>query len=81
LRNGISYIGADKHGGSYEAFVKELRRHSEALAKLYHALILYELGIKPSIINDWLYRGFSSFATRSILEDVGLLGPNREYLK
>jgi ApeA N-terminal domain 1 len=73
LRNDISHFGSHRHGGSYDEFLRELSKHSEALSKLYHALILHEIGIDAQIINDWLYKGFHSHRMRSALVEVGLL--------
>ena len=58
LRNDISHFGSHRHGGSYDEFLRELRKRSAALSKLYHMLILHEIGIDAQNINDWLYKGF-----------------------
>jgi len=73
LRNDISHYGSHRHGGSYDVFLQELRTHSEALSKLYHVLMLHEIGIDSKTINDWLLRGFKSYRTRSVFVEVGLL--------
>lgn len=73
LRNDISHFGSHRHGGAYSSFLNELRKHSEALSKLYHMLILHEIGIEAQIINNWLYNGFRSHRIREALYKAGLL--------
>ena len=73
LRNDISHYGSHRHGGSYDAFLRELQTSSAALSKLYHVLMLHEIGVEAKIINDWLLRGFSSPYTRELFVKVGLL--------
>jgi hypothetical protein len=73
LRNDISHFGSQRQGGSYDEFLHELTKYTEALSKLYHMLILHQIGIDAQIIKDWLYNGFHSYRMRSALVEVGLL--------
>jgi hypothetical protein len=72
LRNDVSHFGSHRHGGSYDEFHRKLRKYTEALSKLYHMLILHEIGIEEQIIKDWLYKGFRSYRMRSALVEVGI---------
>jgi hypothetical protein len=72
LRNDISHFGSHRPGGSYDAFIQEITSHSEALSRLYHVLILHEVGISRETINQWLLRGFKSPQTRDCFLKVRL---------
>jgi len=72
-RNRISHFGGQDPSEDYRAFVIDLARKSEALAYLYHVLLLQEIGIDPEIIRWFVYRGFRSFQVKFALAEVGLL--------
>lgn len=72
LRNELSHFGGQRHG-SYGEFAKELRNKSAALSTLYHALLLYEIGVSEKIINRWLYNGFRSHSIKRDFVEAGLL--------
>ena len=73
LRNEISHFGAQKHGVKYEDFIQEVINKSEALSVIYHMVILNEIGVEQTIINDWLYQSFDSYRLKAIFVAVGLL--------
>jgi hypothetical protein len=73
LRNQISHFGAQKHGVKYEDFLREVINNSEALSVIYHMVILNEIDVEQSIINDWLYESFDSYRLKGIFVAVGLL--------
>jgi ApeA N-terminal domain 1/Apea-like HEPN len=74
-RNDISHFGGMKTGSDYSAFAIDLNTKSEALSYLYHLKLLQEIGVKGELLNDWTYKGFSSFRNRWKLAAVGLVEP------
>ena len=72
LRNDVSHFGAQKTGITYNSFIVDLAKKSEALSIIYHIVILHEIGIDDNTINEWIYRrghsrpklGSSKLATR-----------------
>jgi len=76
LRNDISHFGSQRHGESYQEFVQELVKISEALAVVYHMLILYEIGIDEKTLNWWVYEGPRAYREKRALVEGGLLDAN-----
>jgi ApeA N-terminal domain 1 len=72
LRNDISHFGGPRPGGGYDAFVLELHQLSGALDQLYHAAILYQIGIPDEQIRHIFFKGITSFQIRSRLHQAGL---------
>lgn len=72
-RNDISHFGGQRHSGNYRDFVIDLNKKSEALAYLYHAVLLQEIGVDPGILNHFVYQGFRSFSVKASFVTVGLL--------
>jgi hypothetical protein len=56
---------------NYEEFISEVARKSEAIAIIYHMIILNEIGVDTAIINDWIYT--QSFTAKAHLVEAGLL--------
>jgi hypothetical protein len=57
IRNDISHFGGNRQrAGDYSAFMRHLEKRSNALAALYHILILREIGV-PSHLLDLQARG------------------------
>ncbi|UVO30180.1 HEPN domain-containing protein [Bradyrhizobium arachidis] len=75
LRNEISHFGSQRHGHDYQKFVHELSNMSDALAILYHTLILHEIGIEAEILCWWIYESPVSFQRMRTLAEAGLLDP------
>ncbi|MBV9568011.1 MAG: hypothetical protein JO172_07730 [Hyphomicrobiales bacterium] len=73
LRNQISHFGTITHDKDYQSFMIELSHFADALAALYHSLILHEIGVGANIINQWVFDSFQSFRNKVRLVQVGLL--------
>lgn len=71
-RNDISH-GVQRGSGDYSKFAIDLERQSNALAYLYHALLLQEVGVDERIINQWIYQGYQSHRIKNTFVEVGLL--------
>jgi len=71
LRNDLSHFGAQKPGIKYNDFILDLSKKSEALSIIYHMVILREIGIDDSTINEWIYK--RSFPAKARLVEAGLL--------
>ncbi|MCA6097625.1 HEPN domain-containing protein [Bradyrhizobium australafricanum] len=71
-RNAVSHFGANKDDGSYSDFVGRLQQLSEALATLYHYLLLYEIGVSAQVLNGTLFEGRRSHAIKRNFHEVGL---------
>jgi ApeA N-terminal domain 1 len=75
LRNAVSHFGAQRHGGTYQQFLQELLKASDALSVIYHMLILHEIGIEQKLLNAWIYEGFRSYPNKRYLVAADLLDP------
>jgi ApeA N-terminal domain 1 len=74
LRNDISHFGGQRHADrSYNEFLIELIDKSEALAILYHMLLLHEIGVNEQILKGWVFQGFRSYKIKVHLVKAGLL--------
>lgn len=74
LRNNFSHFGGLRDNKiPYNDFILDLDSKARALATLYHALLLYEIGIEHQIIKAWVFDSFSSFPIKYNLVRVGLL--------
>jgi hypothetical protein len=71
IRNELSHFGAQKDGRSYDEFIREVAVKSDALASIYHMVILHEIGIDDEIIVEWVHA--RSFSTRANFVEAGLL--------
>jgi hypothetical protein len=72
-RNDISHFGEHRDGSTpYSEFILELSRKSDALAYLYHVLILHEIGLSETILRWWVNESFYSFRIKFALASVGL---------
>lgn len=74
-RNDISHFGGERHGESYTAFLEDVKYKGDALATLYHALLLHECGIDPEILRRWIFKSWQSFQIKFALVKTGLLDP------
>ena len=73
-RNDISHFGEHQDGGrTYSEFIIALTRKSDALAYLYHVLILYEIGVNETILRWWVNESFYSFRIKFAFASVGLM--------
>ncbi|MHC2334692.1 hypothetical protein ACVIW0_003981 [Bradyrhizobium sp. USDA 4454] len=77
LRNLISHFGGEKDD-SYLSFVRKLEMYSEALALLYHCLILHEIGVDPNHLQ--ITKGPRSYVIRQQFIAVGLLKARKSHL-
>ena len=75
-RNDISHYGGERHDASYSEFLKDLNNKNEALAVLYHALLLYEVGIGARILKRWVFESFGSYPIKVHFVEAGLLNPS-----
>jgi ApeA N-terminal domain 1 len=74
LRNDISHYGGQRHNDMpYNDFILALKSKSQALAALYQALLLYEVGIDAKIIKAWMFDGFGSFQIKHHFVKADLL--------
>lgn len=72
LRNDISHFGGNRDA-SYSDFLNQLDLYSRVLSKLYHYLILHEIGVDSKLLNEWIERGPRSYVARQEFIAVGLL--------
>lgn len=78
-RNDMSHFGEHRdEDRTYSDFVRALYRKSEALSRLYHLLILSEIGVEKTILRNWFDQGFRSYSMKSALVEVGLMEPGSE---
>ena len=84
-RNDISHYGGQRDGENsdkrYADFMLMVHKQSDALSCLYHALILYEIGLDERILKWWFYQGYQSFGFKAILKRAGLLSSEVEVTK
>lgn len=73
LRNDISHFGGERHDVSYSEFLKDANVKSEALAILYHAVLLHEAGIDAKILRRWVFDNFLSAPIKIHFVQAGLL--------
>lgn len=72
-RNDVSHFGGQRHNGDYRTFIIDVAKKTEALAHLYHAVLLYEIGVDPDLLKQHVFEGPSSYRVKYALSDVGLL--------
>jgi hypothetical protein len=72
-RNDISHFGGQRQEGDYNEYMRELDKKSDALSYLYHALLLYEIGIDETLLNRWIYEEVAASHIRTVLREVGLI--------
>lgn len=72
-RNGISHYGTYHGAGSYNDFIFDLDKKSSALSRLFHCLLLNEIGVSSEIINNWMFKAWGSFRVKRDFVEVGLL--------
>jgi hypothetical protein len=74
LRNDISHFGGQrKDAMPYNDFILDLESKGQALAALYQALLLHEIGVDTKIIKAWMFDGFGSFPIKYHFVKAGLL--------
>jgi hypothetical protein len=73
FRNDISHFGGERHDVSYSEFLKDANIKSEALAVLYHAVLLHEVDISAQILKRWVFDNFLSAPIKSHFVQAGLL--------
>jgi len=65
LRNDISHYGGQPHHETpYNDFILDLESKGQALATLYQALLLFEIGVDADIIKAWMFDGFGSYTIK-----------------
>lgn len=80
-RNDISHFGGQREGGDYRDFMLDLVKKSEALAYLYHAVLLHEIGVDASLIKESLVEhGINAYRSKHAFREVGLLPVAEESL-
>ncbi|SMQ30431.1 hypothetical protein SAMN04488483_5426 [Pseudomonas helmanticensis] len=76
-RNDMSHFGGQREGSDYREFMLDLMKKSEALAYLYHAVLLHEIGVDVAMIKaNLLEHGPNAYLPKSVLREVGLLPPD-----
>jgi hypothetical protein len=74
LRNDLSHFGGRRHDETpYNDFILDLDSKCQALAALYQALLLHEIGIDAKLIKMWMFDGFGSFPIKVHFVKAGLL--------
>jgi hypothetical protein len=73
LRNDISHFGGERHDVSCSEFLKDANVKSEALAVLYHAVLLHEVGVDAEILKRWVFDNFLSAPIKIHFVEAGLL--------
>ncbi|MFB5151636.1 HEPN domain-containing protein [Burkholderia orbicola] len=72
-RNDISHFGGQRHAGQYQDFVKDVAMKAEAVAYMYHALLLKEIGVDTEQTKQWLFDGPKSHEVLHAFRETGLL--------
>ncbi|WP_157637633.1 HEPN domain-containing protein [Burkholderia ubonensis] len=73
-RNDMSHFGGQREGSDYREFMIDLVRKSEALACLYHAVLLHEIGVDATLIKAALLEnGPNASRSKYAFREVGLL--------
>ncbi len=73
-RNEISHFGGQRQrAGVYSDFVLALYKLSDALSSLYHALLLFEIGLDDEMVQAWIYKSFYSSRIKFRFVEVGLM--------
>ena len=74
LRNDIAYFGGQrKDAMPYDDFILDLESKSHALAALYQAILLHEVGVDGKIIKAWIIDSFGSLTIKYHFVKAGLL--------
>jgi hypothetical protein len=79
----ISHFGGQRHNETpYNDFILDLESKGQALATLYQALLLYEIGVEAKIIKAWMFDSFGSFPikfhfVKADLLDKSVLDPKQ----
>ncbi|MFJ2362676.1 HEPN domain-containing protein [Pseudomonas sp. NPDC087697] len=73
-RNDMSHFGGQREGSDYREFMIDLMKKSEALAYLYHAVLLHEIGVDAALIKaNLLENGPNAYRPKYAFREVGLL--------
>ena len=73
-RNDMSHFGGQRDGSDYRDFMIDLVKKSEALAYLYHAVLLHEIGVDAALIKaNLLENGPNAYRSKYAFRGVGLL--------
>jgi hypothetical protein len=73
-RNDMSHFGGQRDGSDYRDFMIDLVKKSEALAYLYHAVLLHEIGVDVALIKaNLLEDGPNAYRSKYAFREVGLL--------
>jgi ApeA N-terminal domain 1 len=73
MRNDITHFGGLRNAITYDELLKRLAELTPALSSLYHALLLWRIGVSPEIIRSAFSSGHVSPKLKSCLKQVGLL--------
>jgi hypothetical protein len=74
LRNALSH-GLQSESANPDQFATELHAKTEALALIYHLVLLMEIGVSTAILKHWVYEGFRSYREKYRLVAADLLDP------
>jgi hypothetical protein len=70
----MSHFGGQRDGSDYRDFMIDLVKKSEALAYLYHAVLLHEIGVDAALIKaNLLENGPNAYRQKYAFRQVGLL--------
>jgi hypothetical protein len=75
FRNSIAHGGHRSGTGSYSDYITSVQHIADALAPLYHALLLLEIGLDPQMVRDWVITVPPAFRRRWALAQAGLTEP------
>jgi len=71
-RNDISHAGGSRENVDYDFFHLQISRLAEALDHLFHALLLHQIGVDPTVIFAVMTDSLVSERIKTALVDVGL---------
>lgn len=71
-RNDVSHFGGQREVGDYTSFLSDIGKLSEVVDLLYHAVILYIVGIQSHLLRHILLFGPNSYSTRKLFESCNL---------
>lgn len=71
-RNDVSHFGGQREIGDYTIFLADISKLSEVVDLLYHAVILYIIGIPPHLLRNIFLSGPNSYSTKILFESCDL---------
>jgi hypothetical protein len=76
-RNELSHFGGARYGESNLENTRDLHVKSEALAYLYHILLLHEIGFGRDWLKTFVYQGMQAYTIKKAFFDANLIDEQR----